>query len=124
MVENRKTFTQRYAQAITDQLIHSDINNVARNNDLTAEQVESMVSSSAKSLMKVEFENVRRLGIDKISLVKGQGKFIVVLVDLETHKLLGLTPERKQSAIEKVMLKWGAEVLDKIEEVSMNMSGN
>jgi transposase len=123
-VENRKNFTQRYAQAITNQVIHSDINNVAKNNDLTAEQVESMVSSSAKSLMKVEVKNVRRLGIDEISLVKGQGKFIVVLVDLETHKLLALAPERKQSVIEKVMLKWGTEVLNKIEEISMDMSGN
>jgi hypothetical protein len=37
----------------------------------------------------------------KLAGVKGQGKFIVVLVDLETHKLLGLAPERKQSEREK-----------------------
>jgi transposase len=47
--------------------------------------------------------------------VKGQGKFIVVLVNLETHKLIGLVSERKQSAIEKVMLKWGEKVLSQIE---------
>jgi hypothetical protein len=38
----------------------------------------------------------------KLAGVKGQGKFIVVLVNLDTHKLLGLAPERKQSEIEKV----------------------
>ena len=46
------------------------------------------------------------------------------LVDLETHKLLGLVSERKQLSIEKFLLKWGKEVLNKIEEVSMDMSGS
>jgi transposase len=49
---------------------------------------------------------------------------IVVLVDLETHKLLGLAPERKQSEIEKVMLRWGDKVLSQVEKVSRNMSYN
>jgi transposase len=123
-VEFRKNFTQRYAQSITEQVINSDINNVAKNNKLTAEQVESMVMTAAKSVMKVELAQLCRLGIDEISLVKGQGKFIVVLVDLSTHKLLGLAPERKQSEIEKVMLRWGDKVLSQVEEVSRYMSYN
>jgi transposase len=123
-VEIRKNFTQRYAQSITAQVINSDIKNIAINNKLTAEQVESMVMAAAKSVMKVELTQLCRLGIDEISLVKGQGKFIVVLVDLETHKLLGLAPERKQSEIEKVMLRWGDKVLSQVEEVTMDMSYN
>jgi transposase len=47
-----------------------------------------------------------------------------VLVGLSTHKLLGLAPERKQSEIEKVMLRWGDKVLSQVEEVSMDMSYN
>jgi transposase len=43
--------------------------------------------------------------------VKGQGKFIVVLVDLETHKLVGLVSERKQSKIKETMKEWGNDVL-------------
>ena len=46
------------------------------------------------------------------------------MVDLETHKLVGLVSERKQSEIEKVMSKWGEKVLAQIEEVSIDMSGN
>jgi hypothetical protein len=56
--------------------------------------------------------------------VKGQGKFIVVLVDLVTYKLVGLVPSRTQSEINKVMEKWGEKVLNQIEEVSIDMSGN
>ncbi|MEG4633226.1 transposase [Microcoleus sp. AR_TQ3_B6] len=71
--------------------------------------------AAAKSVMKVDPAQLCRLGIDEISLVKGQGKFIVVLVDLETHKVLGLAPGRKQSEIEKVMLLWGDKVLSQVE---------
>lgn len=38
---------------------------------------------------------------------KGQGKFIVVLVDLDQGKLVGLVKERKQIEIEKTLKKWG-----------------
>ena len=65
-----------------------------------------MVKSVAKKILPINVEKLSRLGIDEISLVKRQGKFIVVLVDLKTHKLIGLLVEKKQSEIEKVMLKW------------------
>jgi transposase len=123
-VGQKKSFTHRYAETITEQVIHSDLNNVAKNQLLTAEEVESMVKAIAEQILPIALENLFRLGIDEISLVKGQGKFIVVLVNLETHKLIGLVSERKQSAIEKVMLKWGEKVLSQIEEVSMDLTGN
>jgi len=83
--------------------VHSDIKNVANNNGLTSEEVESMVIYSTKSMVSIDLRKLRRLGIDEISLVKGQGKFIVVLVDLQTYKLIGLLPARKQIEIEKFM---------------------
>jgi transposase len=55
-----------------------------------------MVESVAEKNLPRDVENLTRLGIDEISLAKGQGKFIVVLVDLDTHKLIGLVAERKR----------------------------
>ena len=123
-LEKKKNFTNRYAQTITEQVVHSDIKNVAKNNKLTEEEVWSMVKSVANKVLPVDVKKLQKLGIDEISLVKGQGKFIVVLVDLKTHKLIGLVGERKQAAIENKMLEWGEEVLNQIEEVSMDMTGN
>ena len=40
---DRKSFTKRYAEKITEQVIHSDLKNVALNNGLTDEQAWSMV---------------------------------------------------------------------------------
>ena len=120
----KKPFTHRYAHAITKQVIHSDVINVAKNNKLTEEEVESMVMYVAQAITPIDVKSLKKLGIDEISLVKGQGKFIVVLVDLETHKLVGLVSERKQSKIKETMKGWGEDVLLQIEEVSMDMTGN
>ncbi|MGK7874445.1 MAG: ISL3 family transposase, partial [Xenococcaceae cyanobacterium] len=123
-VGKKKGFTKRYAQMITEQVIHSDVNNIAKNNGLTEEEVWSMVMTLAETIMPINVDSLCKLGIDEISLVKGQGKFIVVLVDLETHKLVGLVSKRTQSEIKKVMLEWGEKVLAQITEVSMDMTGN
>ena len=64
------------------------------------------------------------MGTNEINLVKESGKFIVVLVDLSSHKLIGLVSERKQSEIEKVLKSWGEKVLSQIEEFSIDMTGN
>src|ERR671933_1551556 len=83
-----------------------------------------MVIAVSQQILLIDVGNLKTLGIDEISLVKGPGKFLVVLVDLSTHKLVGLVSSRTQSEIEKVMLEWGEKVLSQIEEVSMDMTGN
>lgn len=70
----KKSFTHRYAESITQQVVHSDIKNVGDNNGLTAEEVESMVIYFTKYMLPIDLSNLRRLGIDEISLVKGQSK--------------------------------------------------
>lgn len=123
-VGERKTYTHRYASNIVKEVINSNVSSVARNNGLTNEEVNSMIDDVAKNIMPIDVTNLRRLGIDEISLVKGQGKFIVVLVDIDSGRLIGLVKERKQIEIEKTMRKWGKEVLELIEEVSIDMTGN
>ncbi|NEP46789.1 MAG: ISL3 family transposase, partial [Okeania sp. SIO2H7] len=52
---------------------------------------------------------------------KGQGNYCAVLVDLDRGQLWALVSERTQDAIEKVLLSWGKEVLEGIEEVSIDL---
>ncbi|TWH39738.1 ISL3 family transposase [Dulcicalothrix desertica] len=123
-VGTKKSFTHRYAENIVKQVISSNVSNVAENNGLSDEEVNSMIEDVAQKLLPIDLSNLRRLGIDEISLVKGQGKFIVVLVDIDTGKLIGLVKVILQIVIENFMKTWGEEVLEKIEEVSMDMTGN
>jgi transposase len=68
--------------------------------------------------------NLKRLGIDEIALRKGQGDYIVVLVDLDRKLPIGFAPSRKQVDVSKVLEAWGEAVLNQILEVSIDLSGN
>ena len=120
-VGKRKKYTERYAQWITEQVVNSNLLNVAQRNNLTESEVEAMINQISQKILPINLNTLKRLGIDEISLVKGQGKFIVVLVDLDTGKLIGLIPERKALAIEELLKSWGPEILEQIEEVSMDL---
>jgi len=120
-VEKRQKSTKRYAIAITEKVIKSDLRNVAVQNHLTESQVESMINYVAQITLPINLNSLKRLGIDEITLVKGQGKFIVVLVDLDTGKLIGMVAEKKSQAIKDIFTSWGNHILQQIEEVSMDL---
>ncbi len=120
-VQKRQKHTLRYAQSITGQVINSDLKSVAQRNNLTESEVETMIDKMSKKILPISLKNLKRLGIDEISLVKGQGKFIIVLVDLDTGKLIGLVKERKSKTLEEYLESWGKDILNQIEEVSIDL---
>jgi transposase len=61
------------------------------------------------------------LGVDEIALIKGQGKYCAVLMDLDRSKLLMIVEGRTKEKIKKVLIGWGSEVLEGIEEVSIDL---
>lgn len=97
---------------------------VAMNNDLTDEEVWSMVKYISKKKLNLDLSNLKRLGIDEIALGKGQKYFVVVLVDKNSHKLIGMAESRKQEDVKQVLEGWGSEVLHQIIEVSIDLCGN
>lgn len=64
------------------------------------------------------------MGIDEIALRKGTDEYITVLVDLDRRVLVGLVGSRKHKDIKEVLMGWGIQVLDRILEVSIDMSGS
>ena len=120
-VEKRQKYTKRYALTIIEKVIKSDLRNVAIQNNLTESKVESMINYVAQLTLPISLKSLKRLGIDEISLVKGKGKFIVVLVDLDSGKLIGMVKEKKSKAIKNILTSWGHPILQQIEEVSMDL---
>jgi hypothetical protein len=47
-----------------------------------------MVRAVAEQILAIDVSNLKKLVRDEMSVVKGSGKFIVLLVDLSTHKLV------------------------------------
>jgi len=120
-VERNKRYTKRLAVDIVQQVLDSNIHSVAERNDLSDEEVESMLKSQTYQILNINLSQLKRLGIDEISLVKGQGNYLGVLVDLDTNKPIELVESRRVEDIRKILTEWGSQVLEQIEEVSIDL---
>jgi len=123
-IGKRRRHTDRFAEMIVKQVIHSGTHNVAQNNSLTDDEVWSIVEYMSKKQWSLDLSELRRLGMDEISLRKGQDDYVVVFVDLDKKELVGLAESRKHKDIKEVLESWGDKVLSQIKEVSIDLSGN
>lgn len=98
-----------------------DIKTVAQNNDVSPEEIETMLKDKAIELKQEKPFLLKKLGIDEIALVKGRENYCAVLVDLEKSQVVDILSERSQEKIMSVLKKWGTEVLESIEYVSIDL---
>ncbi|MFM6152305.1 MAG: ISL3 family transposase, partial [Sphaerospermopsis kisseleviana] len=120
-VGQRRKYTKRLARQIIKEVLDSDIKSVASKGVVTTEEIERMLKDAKSELIESKPSAVKRLGIDEIALIKGQGKYCAVLVDLDKSELLAILPSRKQEDIREVLMGWGLQVLEQIEEVSIDL---
>ena len=119
-VKNRRTYTKRLANTIIKLVLSSDINSVAKQGVVTTEEIERMLLDASQELSSKP-SGLKKIGIDEIALIKGQGNYCAVLIDLSTSKLITIVAGRTQAEIEPVLNSWGSEVLEQIEEVSIDL---
>ncbi len=119
--QQKRSYTKRLASDILNQVKHSNIKSVAERTGVSESEIETMLKDLTKTLVGQKPQELKRLGIDEISLPLGKGNYCAVLVDLDNSQLLALVPDRTQEAIEKVLLSWGIDVLSGIEEVSIDL---
>lgn len=120
-VKKKRTYTERFKKRIVEEVLNSDIKNVARRNGVSEQEIETMLKDLGKELKEEKPQNLKRLGMDEIAVVKGQGNYYVVLVDLDQGKLIGLVEKRREEEVRKYLESWGGEVLSQIEEVSIDL---
>ena len=80
-----------------------------------------MLKDTAQELLEFKPIELKRLGLDEIALLKGQGNYCAVLVDLDKSKLVAILAERTQEKITETLTAWGTKVLEQIEEVSIDL---
>ena len=119
-VMNRRTYTKRLATQTIQEVLKNDIHSVAKKGVVTTEEIEKMLEDASLQLSSKP-SALKKLGIDEIALIKGQGNYCAVLIDLETSKLITILPGRTQVDIKNVLISWGTEVLEQIEEVSIDL---
>jgi transposase len=117
----KRNYTKRLAAQTIEEVLADDIHTVAKKGVVTTAEIGRMIEDASKELSKVKPVGLKKLGIDEIALKKGQGNYCAVLVDIQTSKLLAILEGRTKEEIKKVLLDWGAEVLNNIEEVSIDL---
>jgi transposase len=80
-----------------------------------------MLKDVGSDLLEEQPKPFKKLGMDEIAWAKGKGNYCAVLVDLETHKPVAILPSRSQESLREVFDTWGFEVLNEIEEVSIDL---
>ena len=120
-VRRRRVHTLRFVERIIEEVLNSDIKNVAKRNNLSEQEIETMLKDLGTDLVTEKPVNLKKLGIDEIAVVKGQRNYYVVLVDLEKKKVIGLVEKRTKKEITEYLEAWGEEVLSKIQEVSIDL---
>lgn len=113
--------SQRLAEQIIKEVLADDIRSVAKRGRVTEKEIERMLKDASADLSNIKPIGLKRLGIDEIALIKGQGKYCAVLIDIDRSKLLAIVEGRTKEEIKKVFVEWGPEVLKGIEEVSIDL---
>jgi transposase len=108
-------------EKIIKKVINSDIKNTALNNEVSEQEIQTMLKDKGEELKKGKPVGLKKLGIDEIALEKGKQNYCAVLVNIETGELLGILEKRNKEELIKYMKEWGEEVLLGIEEVSIDM---
>jgi transposase len=120
LVKKRRNYTERLRDKIITEVLESDIKNVASRYGFSEQEVETMLQELGVELIRKKPQELRRLGMDEIAVVKGQKNYYVVLIDIDKGVLVGIIEKRKKEDIEKYLKAWGQEVLERIEEVSID----
>lgn len=120
-VRRKRIYTKRFVEKIIEEVLNSDIKNVAKRNDLSEQEIETMLKDLGSDLVTEKPKNLNKLGIDEIAVVKGQRNYYVILVDLEKKKVIGMIEKRTKKEIIKYLEAWGKKVLAKIQEVSIDL---
>lgn len=120
-VRRKRTYTKRLAHKIIQEVLENDIHSIASKGIVTTEEIERILKDASEQLSDSKPLNLKRLGIDEIALVKGKGHYCAVLVDLDTSNLIAILGDRTQKVIGETLTQWGIEVLEQIEEVSIDL---
>lgn len=117
----KRTYTKRLADKIIQDVLENDIHSVASKGIVSTEEIERMLKDASEQLLNIKPVNLKRLGIDEIALTKGKGNYCAVLTDLDTSKLIAILSGRTQEVVKETLMLWGTEILEQIEEVSIDL---
>jgi transposase len=121
-VQKRRDYTKRYEARIFHQVKENNITAVQRLEGLTYDQIESIFLTEARVRIPANpFANLKRLGIDEISLRKGKQDFVLILTNLDTGDVVDVLEKRTQDKLRSRLEQLTEHERSQIEEVAIDM---
>ena len=68
-VKKKRNYTERFKNKIIREVIESDLKNVAQRNDVSEQEIETMLKDVGQELRAKKPSNLRKLGIDEITVM-------------------------------------------------------
>lgn len=121
-VEKGKSYTKRQAKWIFEMCKKQAHTEVGALLDVNAKTVENIFYAQAQACIdKVDWQKIRRIGIDEFAFKKGHKNYILILVDLDTHAIISLLPFRDKASIIRFFKEKGVDFCNQIEVYSSDM---
>ncbi len=120
-VKKRRTYTKRLAAKVVQEVLETDVVNAGKRNRMTPAEIETILKELEADLLTEKPTELKRLGIDEITHLKGGKNYAAVLVDLDKRKPIALLEKRNKEVIAEYLLGLGDEILRQIEEVSIDL---
>lgn len=120
-VKKRRTYTRRLAEKVVKEVLETDVVNTGKRNRMSPAEIETILKELESDLLKEKPKELKKLGIDEITHLKGGKNYAAVLVDLEKRKPIALLEKRNKEVIAEYLQGLGCDILNQIEEVSIDL---
>ena len=118
-----KSYTARQSKFVFELCAKQPFSEVGAIVNMNAKTVERLYYEEAKTAICLpqRYAQVRKLGIDELSLRKGRGNYCCVLTDLERGRQLDILPNRKKETLLAHFQGLGQQFCQQIQHVSCDM---
>ncbi len=120
-VKKRRTYTRRLAEKVVKEVLETNVINAGERNRMTSAEIDTILKELETDCLEEKPKDLKKLGIDEITHLKGGKNYAAVLVDLEKRKPIALLEKRNKEVIAEYLLFLGSNILNQIEEVSIDL---
>lgn len=98
-VKKRRTYTRRLAEKVVKEVLETDVVNAGERNRITPAEIETILRELEADCLEEKPQELKKLGIDEITQLKGGKNYAAVLVDIEKRKPIALLEKRNKEVI-------------------------
>ncbi len=106
-VKKRRTYTIRLAEKVVKEVLETDVVNAGKRNRMSPGEIETILKELELDLLKEKPTDLKRLGIDEITHLKGGKNSAAVLVDVRLETPDSSFREKKQRSYSGMLTGMG-----------------